>query len=158
MHSKTLLALTSSALALPGVVAVSSAHADTPPAVSVLSYRASSYKEDDLDASALLAGSAERYDIKVHQLRYSAPVGEKYSFSLDSSYESMSGASPWYTVESVNGDAKVAMSGATIYEKRRDITAAGRRYFDTGNLGISLTISDENDYRSNSMAVDGSFT
>ena len=158
MHSKTLLALTSSALALPGVVAVSSAHADTPPAVSVLSYRASSYKEDDLDASALLAGSAERYDIKVHQLRYSAPVGEKYSFSLDSSYESMSGASPWYTVESVNGDAKVAMSGATIYEKRSDITASGRRYFDSGNLGISLTISDENDYRSNSMAVDGSFT
>ena len=113
---------------------------------------------NDLDASVLFAGSAERYDIKVHQLRYSAPVGEKYSFSLDSSYESMSGASPWYTVESVNGDAKVAMSGATIYEKRRDITAAGRRYFDSGNLGISLTISDENDYRSNSMAVDGSFT
>jgi hypothetical protein len=158
MHSRTLLALTSSALALPGVVATSSAKADTPPAVSVLSYRASSYKEDDLDASLLIAGSAERYDIKIHQLRYSAPVGEKYSFSLDSSYESMSGASPWYTVESVNGDAKVAMSGATIYEKRRDITAAGRRYFDNGNLGISLTISDENDYRSNSVAVDGSVT
>ncbi len=77
MHSKTLLALTSSALALPGVVAVSSANADTPPVVSVLSYRASSYKEDDLDANVLLAGSDERYDIKVHQLRYSAPVGEK---------------------------------------------------------------------------------
>ena len=158
MHSKTLLALTSSALALPGVVAVSSVHADTPACSNAsCRYRASSYKEDDLDASVLFAGSAERYDIKVHQLRYSAPVGEKYSFSLDSSYESMSGASPWYTVESVNGDAKVAMSGATIYEKRRDITASGRRYFDSGNLGISLTISDENDYRSNSMAVDGSF-
>jgi hypothetical protein len=158
MHSKTLLALTSSALALPGVIATPLAKADIPPAERVLSYRASSYKEDDLDASLLLAGSAERYDIKIHQLRYAAPVGDKHSFSLDSSYESMSGASPWYTVESVNGEAKVAMSGATIYEKRRDITAAGRRYFDNGNLGISLTISDENDYRSNSLAIDGSVT
>lgn len=135
-----------------------SARADTPPAVRLLSYRASSYQEDDLDASALLIGSAERYDITIHQLRYSAPVGEKYSVALESSYESMSGASPWYTLESLNGDTQVAMSGATIYEKRRDVTASARRYFDQGNVGLSFTVSDENDYRANSASIDGSVT
>ena len=158
MKSKTLMALSASAVALPGVLVSTSAIADTPPTAKVISYRASSYKEDGLASEALLAGSPERYDIEIHQLRYSSPIGGKYSFSLDSSYESMSGASPWYTVKSANGDTKVAMSGASIYEKRRDVTASVKRYYDRGNVGASFTISDENDYRSNSASVDGSFT
>lgn len=158
MQSKTLMALTTSALALPGVTALTIAKADTPPANRVLSYRASSYQEDGLDNDFLLIGSADRYDIKIHQLRFAAPVGDRSSFSLESSYESMSGSSPWYTVASVNGDTQVAMSGASIYEKRRDVTAAARRYFDNGNLGLSFTVSNENDYRSNSTAIDGSYT
>ena len=157
-RSKALMTLTGSALALPGVFGAAPGLADTPPAASVLSYRVSSYQEDDLAQDALLIGSPERYDIDIHQLRFSAPVGERTSMALESSYESMSGASPWYTLESVNGDTQVAMSGATIYEKRRDITASVRRYYDTANLGVSLTVSDENDYRSNSIAVDGSYT
>ena len=152
------MALTTSALALPGVGGVTALRGDTPPAQSLLSYRVSSYKEDDLDLSALVVGSPERYDIEIHQLRYSAPLGDRYSVALESSYESMSGASPWYTLSSVNGDTQVAMSGATIYEKRRDLSASARRYFDSGNLGLSLTISDENDYRAHSAAVDGSYT
>lgn len=158
MRSKTLMALTTSALALPGVGGVTALRGDTPPVQSLLSYRVSSYKEDDLDLSALVVGSPERYDIEIHQLRYSAPLGDRYSVALESSYESMSGASPWYTLSSVNGDTQVAMSGATIYEKRRDLSASARRYFDSGNLGLSLTISDENDYRAHSAAVDGSYT
>jgi len=158
MKSKILMALSASAVALPGVLVSTSAISDTPPTAKAISYRASSYKEDGLASEALLTGSPERYDIEIHQLRYSSPIGEKYSISLDSSYESMSGASPWYTLKSVKGDTKVAMSGASIYEKRRDVTAAVKRYYDRGNVGASFTISDENDYRSNSASVDGSFT
>lgn len=156
MACKRLLALTTSALALPGVGGI--AIADTPPADRVLSYRVSNYQEDDLAASALLTGSAERYDIDIHQLRFSSAIGSDYSIALESSYESMSGASPWYTIQAVNGETQVAMSGATIYEKRQDVTASLRRYFSAGNLGVSFTVSDENDYKANSAAVDGSYT
>ena len=109
-RSKALMTLTGSALALPGVFGSAPGLADTPPAASVLSYRVSSYQEDDLTQDALLIGSPERYDIEIHQLRFSAPVGERTSVALESSYESMSGASPWYTLESVNGDAPLMLS------------------------------------------------
>ncbi len=151
MKSSTLLALTASALALPGLTPA--ARADSPPAEATLGYRLSSYKEDDLPRTSLLIGSAERYDITVNQLQLVTPVGDNYSLSARASTESMSGASPWYTL-ALPSRVAVVMSGATISEDRTDFNATGRRYLANGTLGLSLGYSDENDYESLSGGFD----
>lgn len=152
LNSRTLLALTASALALPGLS--EQARGDAPPTTSTASLRLSSYEEDDLDNRVRIAGSAQRYDINIHQLRLQTPVGENYALTLNSSYESMSGASPWYTITRGDGSAVVVMSGATIREERRDYSASGRRYLANGTVGLTLGTSHENDYDSLSGSVD----
>ncbi len=151
LKSRTLLALTASALALPGVSPI--ARGDAPPTETTASIRISNYEEDDLDAAARLGGSVERYDIDIHQLRLQTPVGENYALTLSSSYESMSGASPWYTVRLL-GNTRVVMSGATIHEDRRDYSASLRRYLANGAVGVTVGGSNENDYDSLSASID----
>jgi hypothetical protein len=151
--SRTLLALTASALALPGLAP--KARADAAPTMTTIGYRLSGYREDDLERSKLLIGSAERYEIDIHQTSLLAPVGENYSLGVNASYESMSGASPWYTIARSNGSTGVVMSGATISEQRRDISLDARRYLDNGTLGISAATSHEKDYDSISLGMDG---
>jgi hypothetical protein len=138
--SRALLALTASALALPGLT--TSVRADAPPTQTTASVRISNYEEADLDAAARLGGSVERYDIDIHQLRLQMPIGENYALTLSSSYESMSGASPWYTVRLL-GNTRVVMSGATIHEDRRDYNASLRRYLENGTLGVTVGGSNE---------------
>ncbi len=151
MKSSTLLALTASALALPGLD--QQARADAPPAATTLSYRVSDYQEDALDKAKMLVGSAERYGISINQLRLEKPVGDNYSLALSGSRESMSGASPWYTLK-LGDQVKVIMSGATIREERTEVNAAGRRYFDNGTLGANVGYSKEKDYESISGGLD----
>lgn len=149
MKSQTLLALTASALALPGIAPL--VRADSPPANATLSYRISDYREDNLDRASMLVGSNERYDIDIHQLQLTTPVGARHALTLRASRESMSGASPWYTVGS---EPKVVMSGATIHEERSDVLVAGRRYLDNGSVGINAGYSTENDYEALSGGID----
>jgi len=152
MKSRLLLALTASALALPGIAPM--ARADTPPTNTNIAYRVSSYEEDSLPEKYLLAGSAERYDITIHQFQLITPVGENYRLTLNSSVESMSGASPWYAVDAVDGEKSIVMSGATIHEERRDYVLALRRYLDNGTVGVNIGSSKENDYEAWSGGVD----
>jgi hypothetical protein len=151
VKSRTLLALTASALALPGLSGIT--RADAPPTQSTASLRISNYEEDDLDLAAKLTGSEERYDIDIQQLRLQMPVGENYALTLSSSHESMSGASPWYTLR-LSGNTRVVMSGATIVEERRDYNANLRRYLENGAVGVTVGGSNENDYESLSASVD----
>lgn len=144
MKSRSLLALTASALALPGLAPT--VRADTPPTETSLGYRISSYEEDKLPSQFLLAGSRDRYDITIHQFQLVTPVGENYGLSFNTSYESMSGASPWYTVAPFEGEKSVVMSGATIFEQRRDYNVSLRRYLDNGSYAFNLGTSRENDY------------
>ncbi|MDG2176307.1 MAG: DUF3570 domain-containing protein [Gammaproteobacteria bacterium] len=146
MKSRSLLALTASALALPGISAV--VRADTPPTETSLGYRISSYEEDNLPEEFLFLGSPDRYDITVHQFQLVAPVGDNYGLSLNSSYESMSGASPWYALEPFDGNKSIVMSGATIHEQRRDYNISLRRYLDNGNYAFNIGTSKEDDYES----------
>jgi hypothetical protein len=146
MKSRSLLALTASALALPGISAV--VRADTPPTETSLGYRISSYEEDNLPEEFLFVGSPERYDITVHQFQLVTPVGENYGLSLNSSYESMSGASPWYALAPFDGNKSIVMSGATIHEQRRDYNISLRRYLDNGNYAFNIGTSKEDDYES----------
>jgi hypothetical protein len=152
MKSRSLLALTASAMALPGLVPA--VKADTPPTDTSLSYRISSYEEDDLPREYLLAGSRERYDITIHQFQVVTPVGENYGLTFNTSYESMSGASPWYAVAPFDSEQSIVMSGATIHEERRDYNLGLRRYLNNGSVGVNVGASDENDYESWNGGID----
>jgi hypothetical protein len=152
MKSSTLLALTASALALPGLS--SNSRADSPPAETTLAYRVSNYQEDDLAADKLQSGSAERYDITVNQIQFNKPIAGKYAVTVTAAHDSMSGASPWYAIKLPNGTNKIVMSGATIRDDRKDVNVAVRRYLENGTAGVSLGYSDENDYEAQSGSLD----
>ncbi len=147
--SKSLLALTAAALALPGISGVG--QAATAPAESILSYRTTSYLEDDLlaaNVSNLPTGTTERYDIDVQQFRFFTPIGNALSLDAMVQTEVLSGASPWST-----NDTQVVMSGASINEERADVKLGLKYYSDESVFGIDLGNSSENDYDSNSLGV-----
>jgi len=147
----TLLALTSSALLLP---AYQGAQADAPPEFTEVGVRYSQYREDDTKSGDTFGGSSERYEIDVAQFHLLAPVADNWSVALDVQWEDMSGASPWFVGESIDGNPKVIMSGASIADTRTDVSVTTRYYYDRGNAGFNYTRSDEDDYQSNSVALD----
>jgi len=152
-HS-TLAALTSSALLLPAYQGV---RADAPPEFTELGVRYSKYEEDNAQAGKTLFGSRDRYDIDVAQFHLLAPVGDNWSVALDVQWEDMSGASPWFVGLGLDGSPSVVMSGASIEDTRTDVSVTTRYYFDRGNAGFNYTRSDEDDYDSNAIALDGAF-
>ncbi|RMF16810.1 MAG: DUF3570 domain-containing protein [Gammaproteobacteria bacterium] len=154
--SKTLLALTSAAVALPGMAPV--ARADSPPEVTTLGYRYSLYREDDIEPGKLAAGVGERYEIDVHQLRLTTGLGDTWGLTVDYQHESLSGASPFGTSRGVDGNPQVVMTGASIEELRRDLNIGLRRYYDYSNAGISLGYSAEDDYTAYNLGADYQFS
>jgi hypothetical protein len=84
-----------------------------------------------------------------------APVADDWSFALDVAWEDMSGASPWFVGQVAGQSPKVIMSGASIEDTRTEVSGTTRYYYDRGNAGLSLTYSDENDYESKAIALDG---
>ena len=149
--SKKLLALSTTALALPGIAA-----ADAPPSFSTLSYKFTSYQEDDVSRREAPFGERERYDIDVHQLRLISPTGRNTSIQIDANQESMSGASPWFNVADADGDPIVNLSGASgIRDSRRELSIAGSYYLENGTISASTGYSVEDDYRSRYYGLGG---
>ena len=151
---KTLIALSSTALALPGI-----SSADAPPPQSTISYKFSNYSEDDMSREQVPFGSLERYDIDVHQFRLLAPVGRDYSIQIDANHENMSGASPWFTTPGLDGSPIINMSGASgITDERSELAIGTRYYLETGSVGGTIGYSEENDYRATYISLSGQQT
>ncbi len=149
-----LLALTSSALLLPAYQGV---QADAPPQYTELGMRYSKYEEDDTRGSKTFGGSSQRYDIDAAQFHLLAPVADSWSVAVDVQWEDMSGASPWFVGQSLDGGPKVVMSGASIEDTRTEVSVTTRYFYDRGNAGVNYVRSDEDDYDSNALALDGAF-
>ncbi len=154
MKAKTprgLIALSSTAFALPGI-----ALADAPPVASTLSYKISNYKEDDLRREESPFGDLERYDIDVHQFQLIAPVGRDFSLQIDANYEDLSGASPWFTTLGPDGSPIVNLSGASgIIDRRAELSIGTRYYLDNGSVGGNIGYSEEDDYRATYGGISG---
>jgi hypothetical protein len=145
-----LLALTASALGLPGI-----ARAQAPEGLQ-LDYRYSRYSEDDISGSKTASGqSSERYEIDTHQFHVSSPVTGDFELAADLTYESMSGASPWYVQPDLNNNPVQVMSGATIEEKRADLLLSATRKMQQGKGTVSLGYSDEDDYQAVNVGAQG---
>jgi hypothetical protein len=143
-RESALRALTSGAMALPGVAG--SAAADSPEGRYSSSYQYSFYSEDPLPAGKVESGSRQRYDVHAHQFRLAAPIGDRFDAGLDVAHETMSGATPWYLVPDDDGDPVVVMTGATVDDARTDALLRGSYYLDSGRVGLAGGISAENDY------------
>jgi hypothetical protein len=149
--SRSLIALSSTALALPGI-----AGADAPPVNSTLSYKISNYAEDDLSRQEAPFGELERYDIDIHQFQLLTPLGRNFSLQVDANHESMSGASPWFTSVGLDGAPIVNMSGASgIHDERSELSVGTRYYLANGSIGGNIGYSEENDYRATYIGFSG---
>lgn len=153
--NRALLALTSAAIALPGISPP--VLADTQPEKARIGYRLSNYSESDLDKKDVLTGSNKRYDIDTHQFQLVAPFGENYSASFDYQYETMSGASPLGVAADTEGNPILIMSGASIKESRTDASGSLTRYFDLGQVSLSTGFSKEDDYNANNASISGDY-
>lgn len=155
--SAAFLALTTSALALP--VYAPMVAAATAPTEPQTDYRYSYYREDDLPSTKLSAGSATRYSIDSHQFEFVLPVSDKFAMSAEAVYETMSGASPWYSLPS-NGPGSPAlqvMSGATIDDQRVALDVHGHLYQSATDQTFTLGFSREKDYLSVSGGVESAW-
>ena len=153
--SKTLTALTTSALALPGIAGTARADAPIERATGAASF--SYYKEDNLSPSRFFddgVGSRDRYEVFQGQFRFDLPMTDRTDLGLDILIEDMSGASPWYVqAEAGTGKPLQVMSGATIEERRFDILADVDFYMDNGKDTVSAGISHEKDYFSFNVGI-----
>jgi len=134
-----LAALSASALLLPGLARAQEERWS-------MDYSFSLYSEDELDSSKLNAGDAERYEISTHQLSLQGPLTGRMDLGIDFAYETMTGATPWYIEQNVDGDPVVVMTAASIEEQRTDFLGRGTYYFDTSRLKLSSGYSTEDDY------------
>lgn len=151
-RTRAMHALTSAALAIPGLSAAGGTQAATVLTETVVEYKASAYREADLDSGKLGGGSAERYEIDSHQISVRTPLGERTEGGVEVMVETMSGASPWFILPGTEGQPVQVMSGATISEDRTDVQASvGHLVTDSVMVSVSGGFSEENDY----FAVNG---
>ncbi|MEZ4334616.1 MAG: DUF3570 domain-containing protein [Myxococcota bacterium] len=161
LPSRTLTALTTGALALPGLALP--ARADSPIEQASAGYSFSYYAEDDLEKDKFAAGtgSRERYEVFTNQFEVDLPVSRRMDAGIDFLYEKMSGASPWYVLPDTDDPTQnvQVMSGATIQETRYDLTADLDYYMEEGKDTFSAGFSKENDYVSvhGAMGMERSF-
>ena len=145
--SRRLAALTSSALALPGIAGTASA--DAPIERAEASYAYSFYDEDKLPGHELGGGDPNRYEIETHQLRFDFPVAQRFDLGVSFLYEEMSGSSPWFvTATGPGGKPLQVLSGATIEDERYDFAVDADFYLDNGKDTFSAGFSKERDYLS----------
>ena len=148
MKRSPLLALSSAALTLPAFSA-------TQPVQSEIAIKSATYREGDVPQHRILSGSDERYDIDIHQFRLITPVGENWSFGLNTTKETMSGASPWGTFMGTGGEPNLIMSGATIHESRTEVSVAVTHYKEESSIAVTLTGSEEDDYEARAVGLSG---
>lgn len=123
---------------------------------NTLSYKISNYKEDDLSRREVLFGDLDRYDIDVHQFKLIAPAGRNFALQVDANYESLSGASPWFTSQGFDGNPVVNLSGASgIRDRRAELSIGGSYYLANGRIGGNIGYSEEDDYRARYIGVNG---
>lgn len=134
------------------------AFAATQPVESTLSVGVSNYQEADIPQHLVTGGDNRRYDVDIRQFRLLTPVGRKWSFGLDLSRETMSGASPWSTVMGPDGEPALIMSGATIRDSRTEVSVSATQYGEDHSIGLTLTRSNENDYDAIAPSLTGEWT
>ncbi|MEK6787658.1 MAG: DUF3570 domain-containing protein [Pseudomonadota bacterium] len=129
-------------MALPAVAAVN--------ATPSVDYLYSRYQEADVKADKTASGrDEERYAIDSHRFRVNLPATDHDSLGINLTYESMTGASPWYVLPNTAGKPVQVMSGASIREERVAVQGDWSHELSRlSTLKLSGGYSTEDDYRS----------
>jgi len=154
--SSALQALWGSALALSCLP--HGARADAPIERFSADYSFSQYSEDSIPSEKVFFGDTSRYEVEMHQLALRSPLTATSDLSIELVHESMSGASPWYSIPDIPGPGSEPlqfMTGATIDDARTDILGGLNRYYDNARVGYSAGYSTENDYKAINLGIDG---
>ncbi len=147
--SPSLQALTSAALAIPGMAQAADIETD---------YLYSRYEEGDLPAADSASGRAsERYSIDSHLFRIAGVLGPG-NVAADLTVESMSGASPWWVQPGVDGRPVQVMSGASIEEERVDLQLGYAQPVGVIDAVAKLGYSDEDDYQATNVGFEAQYT
>ena len=125
------------ALALPGIAAGASALDDVP-----VTYKHLSYEEDEL------------MEVEADYFDFGIPIDNKNELLVSVEYETMSGASPVFSLPGPGDEVIQVTSGASITDQRTAVAFNYRHYFEKGILSVSPAGSSENDYDSNSLTVE----
>lgn len=144
--SPALAALTTAAMALPGISStVSAAVAANEPKLSLQYTR---YDEDSIPSGDAdpAAGDRDRYEIDVLQVQFLYPLNDKWQITTGFVYDDMSGSSPWYVRPDANGDPLVVMSGATIDDTRYDYRVGAQYFGEKFTVSPNIGYSKEKDY------------
>ena len=152
--SSALAALTTAAMALPGIApTVKAGVAANEPK---LSFAYTRYDEDSIPSGDAdpAAGDRDRYEIDVAQIQFLYPINDRWQITSGFVYDDMSGSSPWYVRPDASGDPLVVMSGATIDDTRYDFSVGAEYFGDTFTIAPSIGYSTEKDYQAISGAVE----
>jgi len=137
-----LTALTSAALALPGIAISTSVSASD-----------AGYRVDEATVSvnsAYYSESGDRMAVSADQINISYPIGDNYQGFFSATRDITSGASPVANVLDLNGNPHLLLhSGASIEDRRDILDASIGHYKDNSYIGISAGKSVEDDYVSN---------
>jgi hypothetical protein len=136
--------ITLAALALPGVMAATatSAQAEGAPETAFVAAKVQAYND--------WQPGLDRIKVVAPSIYVLAPFAGSWSIESTLVQDSISGASPrWHT----------SISGAShMKDQRTAVDLKVTRYFERGSIGLRGSHSNENDYRSNSMAIEGRFS
>lgn len=141
-HKPSLSALTAAALALPGLA---QAQIET-------DVQYSRYEEADMPAGSVTGDVRERYSIDTYLFRVAAPMGDQ-AVVANLTFETLSGASPWYLMPGANGPV-VIMSGASIREERKDVQLTWAVPAAGIDWGLSAGYSKEDDYEATNLGLE----
>ena len=156
--SPALAALTTAAMALPGISpTVKAAVAANAPKLSIQYTR---YDEDSIPSADADSntGDRDRYEIDVAQIQFLYPLNDKWQITTGFVYDDMSGSSPWYVrptdTATGTGDPLVVMSGATIDDTRYDFSVGAQYFGEKFTISPSLGYSTEKDYTAISGGIE----
>jgi hypothetical protein len=156
--SPALAALTTAAMALPGISpTVKAAVAANEPKLSIQYTR---YDEDSIPSGDAdpNTGDRDRYEIDVAQIQFLYPLNDKWQITTNFVYDDMSGSSPWYVrptdTATATGDPLVVMSGATIDDTRYDVSVGLQYFGEKFTISPSLGYSTEKDYKAISGGIE----
>lgn len=146
----SLSALTAAAMALPGIA---KAEVQT-------EYLFSHYQENNLPADRSASGqSVDRYKVDSQLFRLAGtPITDDQVAQLDITYETMSGASPWWVQPDANGKPVQVMSGASIRDHRIATDLSYGIPLAGLDWGLRGGYSRERDYTSLHGGVETQFT
>lgn len=132
-------AVVAAALALPGVWA---AHAETAPEKGVVAFKYLHYQDSQPGLKRITVDSPSVYLL--------TPVGTQWSLEASAVVDTLSGATPrWQSSIS---------SASRMSDERKAVDVKVTRYFDRSSYAMGVSHSGENDYVSNAVSLQGSWS